>query len=634
MKSKESLVQNIIKTPELGLRVSLIRVTMFDFFQMQKRRRWVSYQAAGLESSKFYWRNLGRRTALLGCAFSLLLGCSSGGLEKGSKLGYGASGQPVFEPERRRPIEQSWIVWEEGPSSFLSKEGDRLYLQGRFSDALKVYRELFSKSSSPDQYRTALFRVVGARYALGQVRQALQQLGKYYRSRGISASEVGRPGALLFGYGYLLSDNHNQAISWFLKVIRSGELEGRHPHSVSRVIGLAEEGLARVVFSSTEQQMGDIQRKWSRNPIVKDLIARRRDRRPDSNSVAITGEVEPGAPKQEIAAILPMSGRYQTLGLSVRQGIELALSEGGLHELSLIDSEGSSAIASSKMSEFIRQESVAGILGPLLSDAAESVAVMIKGLDIPMIHYSKRDFLSSGGEHVFRLGFTPSSQALSLIEATYPVLRGRRIALLQCGGKGDSDFLRDLESELSRRNLPIAVRGNCAVGDTESLVDLAQEIEASDIDTLVFAGGLEDAVQVLNSVSRTARSKMMLLGGAAWYQPSRLRRLSKTLNGAVVVAPFNVLSKRPVVVDFIARYKEAYGASPDFLAAQAYDSAKILLRHLGPDQPATTRSFEGVTGQLRESPYGEIERLYEVLQLRDGQLIGFNEPEEGGEAEV
>src|SRR5690606_29956314 len=90
----------------------------------------------------------------------------------------------------------------------------------------------------------------------------------------------------------------------------------------------------------------------------------------------------------------------------------------------------------------------------------------------------------------------------------------------------------------------------------------------------------------------------------------------------------------PVVQKFITAYKSRYGNEPDFLAAQAFDAATIAFaafeRHLRDGisvEEALNRveTYNGLTGVVRVSHTGEIEREFSVVQLKRGRRFELTE---------
>ena len=80
--------------------------------------------------------------------------------------------------------------------------------------------------------------------------------------------------------------------------------------------------------------------------------------------------------------------------------------------------------------------------------------------------------------------------------------------------------------------------------------------------------------------------------------------------------------------DFIKKYKDKFGETPDGLAALGYDAARILFeamqraKSLGGDdiaaELATTKDFDGVTGKISIDADRNAVKPAVMLEMKDG----------------
>jgi ABC-type branched-subunit amino acid transport system substrate-binding protein len=87
------------------------------------------------------------------------------------------------------------------------------------------------------------------------------------------------------------------------------------------------------------------------------------------------------------------------------------------------------------------------------------------------------------------------------------------------------------------------------------------------------------------------------------------------------------------VRSFVERYRNRYDQEPTLLAAQAYDTANLILKAL--QQGAVTgeavrdfvgriQNFSGVTGPISSTPEGELSKRLYVIQVKDGKFVQIN----------
>jgi ABC-type branched-subunit amino acid transport system substrate-binding protein len=121
--------------------------------------------------------------------------------------------------------------------------------------------------------------------------------------------------------------------------------------------------------------------------------------------------------------------------------------------------------------------------------------------------------------------------------------------------------------------------------------------------------------------------KLPLLGSDLWDQPALSRHLEE-LEGAAFSTGFWPDSSRSEVQRFSTAYKQAYAAKPGLLAAQAYDSAKLMLGALAKgasDRVALREAllaadFEGVSGRTSFGGKQDAQKRLPIIEITHGQL--------------
>jgi len=110
--------------------------------------------------------------------------------------------------------------------------------------------------------------------------------------------------------------------------------------------------------------------------------------------------------------------------------------------------------------------------------------------------------------------------------------------------------------------------------------------------------------------------KSTIFATSSVYSPKTLELAGEAANGLYLSTTFMPTSPEPQVKHFVEEYEKAYGSSPNMFAAQAYDAVGIMLeavarayqkdpdvtRAMVRDELATTKSFNGVTGETTFDP--------------------------------
>ena len=120
-----------------------------------------------------------------------------------------------------------------------------------------------------------------------------------------------------------------------------------------------------------------------------------------------------------------------------------------------------------------------------------------------------------------------------------------------------------------------------------------------------------------------------MLGSDSWDDETLRKRPEAVSVDASFTTSFWPDMEAPVTRKFVQRYKEAYAAPPDALAANAYDAAMLLMNAIGRsdrtreglrEAMSTAGSFDGVCGPVRITPQREIEKEPIILRVANGTI--------------
>ena len=126
-----------------------------------------------------------------------------------------------------------------------------------------------------------------------------------------------------------------------------------------------------------------------------------------------------------------------------------------------------------------------------------------------------------------------------------------------------------------------------------------------------------------------------LLGSNGWVSDELLGLGDQYVGGAVFTAPFNEHAADPATRFFVRRYREAYGASPDLVAAYTYDCVRALVHFArdGASSPAGFRDrlvsgvdFVGTTGPMVFDEAGRSVAEPRVVSLHGAGVFPVGSP--------
>ncbi len=119
----------------------------------------------------------------------------------------------------------------------------------------------------------------------------------------------------------------------------------------------------------------------------------------------------------------------------------------------------------------------------------------------------------------------------------------------------------------------------------------------------------------------------VFLGSHTWANDSVLKEAGKDADGSYCVSGFYMNSAQGTVRKFSDDYLKRFAKQPDFLAAQAYDAARLLLKAA---ETAASRDdihnnllaikdFDGVSGKTTFGGHGEAEKVVPILKIQNGK---------------
>ncbi|MGH9248038.1 MAG: ABC transporter substrate-binding protein [Acidimicrobiales bacterium] len=325
---------------------------------------------------------------------------------------------------------------------------------------------------------------------------------------------------------------------------------------------------------------------------------------------------------------LGLTGRYAVQSTQVRAGLDLWAADQPV-ELVIIDDRGSPSRAMAAYDGLLA-DGIEILLGPYGSGTVRHVAPVVCGSGrLLWNHGGAADDLASP---LLATVVAPASTYLAsllvlardagLVNVLMAIGRGRFAEQVANGGRRAAESL----GFRTRR---------VEAGDVTALVEAtASRRSASLADAvLVVAGTFEEDVAVVRRL-REARVEVGLLGCVAAGIDEFGRRLGRLADGVVGPAQWwcrgHPVDVGPPGPEFVHRFEERFGRSPDYLAAQAaaagYLAAEAAARGYGADEVREWRA-ETLLGPFRlDSSWRQAGYLPVAVQWRRGKRVLATEP--------
>jgi branched-chain amino acid transport system substrate-binding protein len=334
-----------------------------------------------------------------------------------------------------------------------------------------------------------------------------------------------------------------------------------------------------------------------------------------------------------------LTGAEATFGVSTHNGVMLALDEingaGGVNgrKLRVIteDDQSKAEEAANAVTKLINQNNVVAVIGEVASSNSLAAAPICQANKVPMITPSSTNpKVTEVGDYIFRMCFIDPYQGEAM--ANYlSKQQGMKKAALLIDNK--SDYSTGLASFFERTFVAsggqIVVKQSYAKGDSDFRSQLTA-IKAANPEVIFVPGYYNDIGQIAIQ-ARDLGMQQPLAGGDGWESPKLIEIGGKALEGCFYSNHYHVDDPSPAVREFVQKYQERFGTTPDSLAALGYDSTRVLadaMKRAGTtdgaklrDAIAATKGFVGVTGLINLGPdRNPIGKKLAILEIKNGQL--------------
>ncbi|MDE2577262.1 MAG: penicillin-binding protein activator [Hyphomicrobiales bacterium] len=335
-----------------------------------------------------------------------------------------------------------------------------------------------------------------------------------------------------------------------------------------------------------------------------------------------------GAPGQtlgtgpvRIALVAPLTqqgGAASVVGLSLRNAVDMAVSEtGGADVTVLVKDDQSSPAVARAVTQAAIGEGAELILGPLFAPDVREAARVARAANKPMIAFSTDGSVAARG--VYLLSFLVESYVDRVID--YAAQKGKRsLAALIPENDYGNIAAGALQTAAARNGMRVMTIERYRPGDAQAAVQRIAQL-GGQIDALFIAEQADQMASMskLLTTNGLDSRKTQILGTGLWNDVRALRQ--PALQGAWFAAPENAGFSA-----FAQRYRARFHSDPTRIATLAYDATTLaiaLARAQGGARYSegvltNASGFNGADGVFRFRADGLNERGLSVLQISNG----------------
>jgi len=225
-----------------------------------------------------------------------------------------------------------------------------------------------------------------------------------------------------------------------------------------------------------------------------------------------------------------------------------------------------------------------------------AAAPICQSASVPMISPSSTNpKVTELGDYIFRVCYIDPFQGEVIAKFAKNTLKLSRVAVFR---DNKNDYSVGLANYFNESFLKL---GGTIVSD-ESYSEGDQDFKAqltvikSKKPEFIFIPGYYTEVGLIARQAKELGLNVPMLGGDGWVSDRLLEIAQDALNGSFLVNHYWEKDPNPAVQEFVASYRKRYKASPDGLAALAYDAAGVLVHAIKKLQQDDPKAFETLAG--------------------------------------
>lgn len=342
--------------------------------------------------------------------------------------------------------------------------------------------------------------------------------------------------------------------------------------------------------------------------------------------------------KADVGVVSFITGSGAAYGEAITGGLKLAQEEinaKGEVEINLIfeDSAGKQDQALTAAQKLINSDNVTAIIGPTLSTEMNVVGPEADLSGVPIIGTSTTaEGIPQIGDYVFRNSIPEALAIPASMEKAVEKYDAKKVALMYGNDdvftKSGFDTMKKTAEEMGLEILTIETFQK---GQSDYNAQLTK-IKNYNPD-LILASALYNEGAVIMDQARKMGIDVPFVGGNGFNSPEVIKIAGDSSNGLIVATPWYGEKDDPKVQEFVKKFEDEHGKTPDQFAAQAYDALYILanaLKNAGEADRdkvraalAETKDFEGILGNFSFDEEGDVLMDPTVLVIEDGAFKVF-----------
>ncbi|MBF0396119.1 MAG: ABC transporter substrate-binding protein [Desulfobacterales bacterium] len=313
------------------------------------------------------------------------------------------------------------------------------------------------------------------------------------------------------------------------------------------------------------------------------------------------------APKEtKIGFVLSMTGVASVYGETQKNGAQMAIDEinalagkKGIKIVPLFEDDASMPQQGVNVfKKFIKEDKVAMIIGPTLSNTARVTDIIAQKEGVPVLAISNTiKGLTDIGDFIFRNSLTEAVVIPNTIRIAKEKFQIAKVALLY--GKDDA-FTKggydDFKKALHDAKIKILNEQTFVKGDSDFSKQL-EKIKGVNPNAIIVSALAEEASAIIIQARQIGiPATIPIIGGNGFNSPAMIKNAGEAAEGLIVGAAWNTVSENPMNRKFVDSFTAKYKNPPDQFAAQAY--AGVYIAYEAIKKSGTTNNRKAIRDTL------------------------------------
>jgi branched-chain amino acid transport system substrate-binding protein len=345
-----------------------------------------------------------------------------------------------------------------------------------------------------------------------------------------------------------------------------------------------------------------------------------------------------------IGGVAPMTGGSATFGASTRNGCKLAFDEvnaaGGIdiggtkYLINLVfeDDQGSPEVAANAFRKLIDQDEVVAIIGSVMSKCTLAGAPIAQDAGVPVISPTSTNVtVTQTGDYIFRACFIDPFQGAVVASFSYNDLKAKTAAVIFDNANDYTKGLAEVFKPSFEKLGGKVVAYESFTGEDQTTDFSAQltNIKAANPE-VIFLAAYYAAAALEAKQARALGITVPFVGADGWDSSELTKLAGEAIEGGYFCNHYSPEDPRPINQNYLKKYKETFGATPDALATLAYDAALILIdsiQRAGSTDGAAIRdamaatNMECVSGQITFDENRNPIKSAAIIKVEGGKFV-------------